>query len=189
MPMFVRPVTDERDGLLSFLAHARTALTAASYGLTDAQASLAATPSTLSVGGLIKHVTGAERSWAATIRGQQQMRDAAAYVDSFRFAVTDSFAAVIADYEAAAKETDDLVASIADLAQPVVMPEAPWLPDDVEEWSVRWVLLHLIDETYRHAGHADLIREAIDGATAGQLLAAIEGWPETEFVKPWKPAA
>ena len=46
------------------------------------------------------------------------------------------------------------------------MPQGvPWFPDDVEAWSVRWVLLHLIEETARHAGHADIVRETIDGAT------------------------
>jgi uncharacterized damage-inducible protein DinB len=189
MPMYAPPVADERDGLRSFLAHARNALKVAAYGLTDAQAGLAPTPSVLSVGGLIKHVAAAERNWAATIRREQEMRDVSAYFASFRFEAADSLAAVIADYDAAAADTDALVASIDDLGQPVPVPRAPWLPDDVKEWSVRWVMLHLIDETYRHAGHADLIREAVDGATAGQLLAAAEGWPESEFVKPWKPVA
>ncbi|MFE1409896.1 DUF664 domain-containing protein [Streptomyces sp. NPDC058746] len=41
----------------------------------------------------------------------------------------------------------------------------PWFPADVEEWSVRWVLLHLIEETARHGRHADTIRESLDGAT------------------------
>jgi uncharacterized damage-inducible protein DinB len=189
MPMYAPPVADEREGLTQFLSHARTALKVAAYGLTDAQAAMSPTPSTLSVGGLIKHVALGERNWAATIRGEQQMRDVAAYFDSFRFRPEDSLAAVVADYDDAARATDELIASVADLGQPVPVPEAPWLPDDVAEWSVRWVLLHLIDETYRHAGHADLIREAVDGATAGQLLAAAEGWPESEFVKPWKPVA
>ncbi|HEV8175660.1 MAG TPA: DUF664 domain-containing protein, partial [Actinoplanes sp.] len=49
--------------------------------------------------------------------------------------------------------------------------------------------LHLIQETARHAGHADIVRETIDGATAYPLLAAAEGWPETEWLKPWKPPA
>jgi uncharacterized damage-inducible protein DinB len=186
MPMYAPPVADERAGLTSFLTHARTALKVAAHGLTDEEAGLTPTPSVLSVGGLIKHVAAGERNWSATVRGEQQMRDVAAYFDSFRFGPTDSLDDVLADYDRAAQETDDLVASIADLGQPVPVPDAPWLPDDVTEWSVRWVLLHLIDETYRHAGHADLIREAIDGATAGELLAAAEGWPETGFVKPWK---
>ena len=52
---------------------------------------------------------------------------------------------------------------------------------------MRWVLLLLIAEIARHAGHADIVREAIDGATMYALMAAAEGWPETEWLKPWKP--
>jgi hypothetical protein len=52
---------------------------------------------------------------------------------------------------------------------------------------VRWVLLHLIQETARHAGHADVIRESLDGATAMPLLAAAEGWPATPWLQPWQP--
>jgi hypothetical protein len=50
----------------------------------------------------------------------------------------------------------------------------PWFPDDVENWSVRWVLLHVIEETARHAGHADIVRESIDGSNAFALLADYE---------------
>ena len=57
--------------------------------------------------------------------------------------------------------------------QPVPVPKGvPWFPSDVEAWSARWVLLHLIEETARHAGHADIIREAIDGQSAYLLAAA-----------------
>jgi hypothetical protein len=64
----------------------------------------------------------------------------------------------------------------------------PWFPKGVAAWSVRWVLLHLIEETARHAGHADLLREAVDGATAYPLLAAAESWPATPWLQPWQPA-
>ena len=57
-----------------------------------------------------------------------------------------------------------------------------------ETASVRWTVLHLIEETARHAGHADIIRESLDGASAGALMAAAEGWPETNWVTPWTPA-
>ena len=55
-------------------------------------------------------------------------------------------------------------------------------------WSVRWVVLHIIEELARHAGHADIIRESIDGATMYELIAGLEGWPETDWLKPFKPA-
>jgi uncharacterized damage-inducible protein DinB len=189
MPMLTPPIVDERDGLTRFLAQARNSLKVAAYGLTDEQAGLTPTPSSLSVGGLIKHVTLGERNWMATVRGEQRMRDPELYLASFRFESTDSVADLIAEYDAAARETDEQLVSIPDLGRRVEVPQAPWLPDDIDSWSVRWVLHHLITETTRHAGHADLIREAIDGATAGTLLAAVENWPETEFVKPWARAS
>lgn len=64
-----------------------------------------------------------------------------------------------------AELTARIVTAIGDLGQPsVVNPEQ----------SVRWVLFHLIQETSRHAGHADIIREALDGRRGGQLLDAYE---------------
>ena len=69
------------------------------------------------------------------------------------------------------------------LDQPVPVPKGvPWFPDDVDAWSVRWVLLHLVEEIARHAGHADIIRESIDGATMFELMAAAEGWPATDWL-------
>jgi hypothetical protein len=62
----------------------------------------------------------------------------------------------------------------------------PWNRKDLKYWNVRWILLHLIQETARHAGHADIIRESVDGATAYPLMAAAEGWPETPWLKPWR---
>lgn len=81
-----------------------------------------------------------------------------------------------------------MVAATPDLGQSVPVPRGvPWFPQDVDAWSVRWVLLHLIQETARHAGYADIIREALDGATAFPLMAAAEGWPVTPWMKPWQP--
>lgn len=83
---------------------------------------------------------------------------------------------VLADYAACAAETEAIIADIADLGQAVPVPQGvPWFPDDVDNWSVRWVLLHLIEETAHHAGHADIMRESIDGATTYQLMAEAEG--------------
>ena len=97
---------------------------------------------------------------------------------------------MLADYEAAARETEADVAQIPDLGRPVPVPrDAPWFPQDVDAWSVRWVLLHVIEETARHAGHADIIRESIDGATAFPLMAAAEGWPATQWLQPWTPSS
>ena len=57
-----------------------------------------------------------------------------------------------------------------------VPQDIPWFPKGLKSWSVRWVILHVINELTRHSGHADIIRESIDGATMYELLAGLEGW-------------
>jgi uncharacterized damage-inducible protein DinB len=183
----VRPIADERDGLLQYLAQQRHVIRIAAYGLTDEQAGLASTKSPLTVGGLIKHVAYTERGWMDNIL--QRVRPAEpgeeAYSQHFDFGPQDTLTEVLAFYDQVAKETEEVIAGIDDLGQPVPVPEAPWFPKDVKAWSVRWVLFHLIQETARHAGHADIIREHVDGGTAFPLMAAAEGWPETPWMKPW----
>ena len=194
MPGMPAPVADEREGLLAFLAQQRAAVIVTSYGLTDEQARQTPATSALSVGGLIKHLTAVERHWLDMVVQRPKPIDdigdaEQGYEDGFRLGPDETLAGVIADYELAAKETEAAVAGIADLGQAVPVPQGvPWFPADVEAWSVRWVLLHLIEETARHAGHADMVREAIDGATGFELLAAAEGWPATDWLQPWEPA-
>ena len=187
MPGNVPPVADERSGLLAFLDQQRHAVRNAAYGLTDEQARLAPTASTLTVGGLVKHLAQMERNWVSImLRESGQQAD---YEDGFRLREDETLAEVLADYAKAAEETAAAVAGIEDMGRPVPVPKGvPWFPDDVEHWSVRWVLLHLIEETARHAGHADIVREAVDGATCWPLMAAAEGWPATPWVQPWQPA-
>ena len=97
--------------------------------------------------------------------------------------------ATLARYAEVAARTTAVIAAVPDLGQAVPVPKGvPWFPDDVDAWSVRWVLLHLIQETARHAGHADIVREVLDGATAYPLMAAAEGWPKTDWMQPWEPA-
>ena len=89
---------------------------------------------------------------------------------------------------AVGEETERVVRGIADLGRRVPVPQGvPWYPQDLDAWSVRWVLMHLVSETARHTGHADIVREAVDGATAFPLLAAAEGWPATPWLQPWAP--
>jgi hypothetical protein len=188
MPGNVRPVADERDGLLSFLAQQRDALRLAAYGLTEEQARATPTAASLSVGGLIKHTATTERGWVDTVLGRTRPMSAEDYGAAFRMTPEETLPDVLAFYAQVAKETEEVVAGIADLGQPVAVPrDQPWFPADVEAWSVRWVLLHLIQETARHAGHADIVRESVDGATAVPLMAAAEGWPAAWWVTPWEP--
>lgn len=190
MPGNVPPVADERDGLLAFLAQQRYVLRLAAHGLTDDQARVVPATSALSVGGLIKHTASTERGWIDLML--QREGDGGGeedYLADFRLGPDETLADVFALYADVARETEEAVAGVPDLGRPVPVPKGvPWFPQDVDAWSVRWVLLHLIEETARHAGHADIIREEIDGATAMSLMAAAEGWPATPWLQPWEPA-
>jgi uncharacterized damage-inducible protein DinB len=191
MPGQVPPVADEREGLLAFIAAQRDGIRITAFGLTDEQARMTPTPSALSVGGLIKHVTAMERGWIDMVlqRERPPTEEAeAAYENDFRLLPDETLADVLSANDAVAAETEAVIAGIDDLGQAVPVPKGvPWFPDDVEAWSVRWVLLHLIEEIARHAGHADIVREAIDGATFHPLMAAAEGWPATPWLQPWTP--
>ncbi len=137
---------------------------------------------------MIKHLAHVECNWVDMIlRRPRRTLAESDYEDAFRLKPDETLAQVLEHYEQVAVETERVIAGIDDLGQPVPVPDAPWFPKDVEAWSVRWVLLHLIEETARHAGHADVVREAVDGATAMPLLAAAEGWPESPWVTPWSP--
>lgn len=192
MPRVVPPVADERTALTAYLAHQRRALRVTAHGLSEEQARTAASASELSIGGLIKHAARCEGFWTDLIlqqqRGTQPEADES-NADEFQLAPDETLAGVLAAYTEAAERTDAVIAGIPDLGQAVPVPQgAPWIPAEVEEWSIRWVLLHLIEETARHGGHADVIRESIDGATFDPLLAAAEAWPDP-WVQPWEPAS
>jgi uncharacterized damage-inducible protein DinB len=183
------PVVDERDGLLAFLAQQRYVLRLTAFGLTDEQARATPLAGGLSVGGLIKHVAETERSWIDTMLQRPPTSDLD-YESGFHMEADETLADIFARYDAVAAETDRAVAGIRDLGQPVPIPRGvAWFPQDIDAWSVRWVLLHVIEETARHAGHADIVREAVDGGTAFPIMAAAENWPPSDWMQRWRPAA
>jgi uncharacterized damage-inducible protein DinB len=162
----------ERADLLAALAKNRHFLSFTTRGLTDEQARQRTTVSELSLGGLIKHVTAVEQGWADFIlAGPAAMKDAAAMTqddyaqraDQFRLLPGETLAAVLARYAEVARRTDELAASLPSLNAGHPLPKAPWFAPG-ESWSARRVLLHIIAETAQHAGHADIIRESLDGA-------------------------
>ena len=189
MPGQVGLIGNEQEGLLAFLAQARYTLKLTAYGLSDEQVRAAPSASVLSVGGLIKHCASTEENWLATIRREPQTVDYEAYGRNFELAEGESIDEVFARYDRVAAETEKTVAEIGDLGHQIPIDHSvPWNRKDLTHFTVRWILLHLIEETARHNGHADIVRETVDGATAFPLLAAAEGWPETPWLKPWQPA-
>ncbi|MCW2805585.1 MAG: DinB superfamily protein [Propionibacteriaceae bacterium] len=183
MPGNVPPVADERSALLAFLAHQRAAIRFAAHGLSDEQARMTPTVSKLTIGGLVKHVAHTERVWIDLASGVPAFGTTAeehwAMYDGNEYELTpeESLEGVLTEYARVAARTEELVDAMDDLGAPVPVPKhVPWFPSDVDAWSVRWVLHHVNEETARHAGHADIIRESIDGYDALSLMALAEGW-------------
>lgn len=188
MPGNPPPVKTESEALIAYLVQQRDGLRYAAFGLTDAQIRLQPTRSSLTIGGLIKHALVTERGWTDLLLGGKQFVDEHAYADTFTLTDSETLVSLIAEFDQVAADTEAAVASLASMDVAVQLPDAPWYPKNPAGYSARWVLLHLIEELARHAGHADLIREHIDGATMYELMAGAEGWPESDWIKPWKPA-
>jgi uncharacterized damage-inducible protein DinB len=162
-------MTGERGDLLQSLAKQRYFLRYTVRDLTDEQAARQTTASELCLGGLIKHVALVEQQWISFIldgpaaMGNWDAASVAHWTDAFRMLAGDTLAGLLDEYEQAARRTDELVATLPDLAVTQPLPEAPWFEQGAS-WSARRVLLHVIAETAQHAGHADIIRETLDGA-------------------------
>jgi uncharacterized damage-inducible protein DinB len=164
--------TGEHADLLAMLTKHRHFLRFTTRDLTDEQAGQRSTASELCLGGLIKHVAAVERNWVdfildgpSTTDDFTAMSEAdwAKRADEFRLLPSETLAGVLADYAEVARRTDELVATLPDLDATQPLPKAPWF-EPGGRWSNRRVLMHIIAETAQHAGHADIIRESLDGA-------------------------
>ena len=155
--------------LLAALGQHRHFLRFTTRGLTDEQARSRSTASELCLAGIVKHVTYTERRWMAfTHEGASAMRSPepreaafAEHLATFRPDAGEDLESLLAEYDAVAAETDRQVEGL-DLDESHELPPAPWFPP-AARWTNRMVLLHVLAETAQHAGHADIVRESIDG--------------------------
>lgn len=175
----------ERAELLAALAEVRASLTATVRGIDDTRAGERPTVSELCLGGLVKHVISVEKSWLDFIlEGPSAMSFAlpegvtwAQFLDGtaatypqwaidrqqdFRMQPGDTLAGILKRYEEVAARTEEIVAALPDLSVTHPLPDAPWNEAGGTR-SARRVLVHVIAETAQHAGHADIIRETLDG--------------------------
>ena len=162
-------LTRERADLIESLRRHRSFLRFTVRDLTEEQARRRPTVSALYLGGLIKHVAATEASWARFAEGGAAAMNRNwgpdAYTRHWHLQQGETLADVLADYDEVARRTDELVASLPDLDADHALPEAPWFEPGAR-WSARRVFLHVIAETAQHAGHADILRETLDGHQA-----------------------
>jgi len=142
----------ESEVLRGFLDYLRASVAAKVEGAPEPRVRMPGVPSGTNLLGLLHHLTHVER---ATFLGER-VTD---WQATFRAAPQDSAADVVARYRETVARANVVLDACADLAAPVRAQAARPAP------SARWALVHMIEETGRHAGHADILREQIDGAT------------------------
>jgi hypothetical protein len=148
-----RTDTDEKTTLLGFLDYLRAGVAAKAEGVPEPDVRTAGVPSGTSLLGLVKHLTAVERF---SFLGE----DARDWAATFRPAPDETVEGLLAGYRDAIARANEVIGTYSDLALP-----APRPPRRGSAPSMRWVLVHMIEETGRHAGHADILRERIDGST------------------------
>jgi hypothetical protein len=192
--MYEPACDDEITGLVNYVEQQLAAIRAAAIGLTDEQARLRPCRSALSIGGLVKHATHVMRGATARLSDDggapvEIDEDAyAQYMASFALADGETAAEAVAHFDEARLGSLSALRD-ADPGAPSVEPPAPWFGiHDARPAHLRYYLVHQVEELARHAGHADIIREQIDGVSVPRIVLSQEGAPGNPFFEPYTPA-
>jgi uncharacterized damage-inducible protein DinB len=152
-PEFPQGTDDERELLLGWLAFLRGAVLRKAEGISDDESRWTPPGALIPLLGIVNHLTRVEWRWIdGGMRGEQTSRSE----EEFRPGPELTITAAVAAYQERAKATEEAVREMPSLAEPCRRQEGT---------DLRWVLVHLINETARHAGHADAVRELLDGTT------------------------
>lgn len=190
--MYLPAQHDERTNLAEYVDQQLTAIRASLYGLTEEQARETPCRSALSLAGIVKHTAHGMRGGVPRLRGDEPSADfgagaMAAYMGSFvlrddetAVSVRDDFDAVRLEYVAALRTADPDAESME--------PPSPWFGIfDARRIRLRYYMTHQVEEMARHAGHADIIREQLDGMAIPRLVMTLEGAPANDFFQPFEP--
>jgi len=191
--MYEPAVHDEATSLAGYVDQQLAAIRAAVYGLTEGQASARPCRSALSIIGIIKHTADGMRSVVRTLdaglKVSPMTQEAVGrYMAGFALVDGETAADVLAEFDAARTE---YVAAFGacDPDFETVSPPAPWHGrSEQRPIRLRYYLLHQVEEMARHAGHADIIREQLDGLSVATLQMTLEGRPANDFFQPYVPA-
>jgi uncharacterized protein DUF664 len=182
---------DEVTTLVRYADVQLAAIHASLLGLTEEQARSTPCRSALSPAGIVKHVTRVMSRTVETLTAGPDVTgelDYAAHEASFVLAAHETAAGVRAQFEAV-RPTYLAAFGATDPDAPTTAPPAPWAGiHDARRIRRRYQLVHQVEELARHAGHADIIREQIDGVAVPALVLTEEGAPPNDFFAPYVPA-
>ena len=177
-------VTGEKHELLTLLQDQRNMLKVTARNLSDEQARKQTTVSTLTIGALIKHLANGEENAARIIteRDENAEFDMSRATTEYELTEGETLAGWLEAYDRNAAALDRVIADAESLDELIPQPTAPWAPE--REWStIRTMLLHLLRETSHHCGHADIIREALDGQTTMGAISEGQDWADAEWMQ------
>ena len=192
--MYAPASDDEITGIVNYLDLQLSAIRASIVGLTEEQARSRPCRSALSIGGLIKHAThgmcgGVDR--LANLDAAPRVLDQHAfsvYLEGFVLTDDETAADVLAEFDSTRRAYMAAVAA-ADPGAATTEPPAPWNGiHDARPANARFFLVHQIEEFARHAGHADILREEIDGMAVPAIMLSQAGATADDFFQPYVPA-
>ena len=162
----------ERPVLEAFLDFHRQVLVSKVDGISENEARLRRVPSKTTLAGLIKHMIGVERGWFQEVLGGRDPADIGPNVgggeESWDLAENETVSSLVREYEQTCEQSRQTAARFAlDDAVP---------QQDMGQVSLRWIYVHMIEETARHVGHADILREQTDGASGIDGDSAVTTW-------------
>ncbi|WP_072805114.1 DinB family protein [Rhodococcoides yunnanense] len=168
-------LTGEKADIARMLADQRKNFLYTVKGITDEQARERTTVSELTLGGLLNHVVSNERSWMKIIADMDEHSefDMSRMGTEYVLGPDQTVAGLLAEFEQVAADTETALASL-NLDEQIPLPTAPWAPERTWQ-SARFTLLHILREIAQHAGHADIIRESLDGGSTTMSMAAEAG--------------
>jgi hypothetical protein len=158
-PYDVPANSDERELLLAYLQLQRELVVWSTVGLSEEQARWQPDGRLIPLIGIVNHLTQVETRWIDGSYARKSVKMEQNEAD-FRIGPDRTVADVVAAYAARAEATECIVRAAPGLDAPCIAPDQPGI-------DLRWVLLHLIEETAHHAGHADATREMLDGRLSG----------------------
>ncbi|WP_249644651.1 mycothiol transferase [Nocardia sputi] len=160
-------IEPEREDLIAMLADQRALFRITLRGIDDEQARRRTTVSELTLGGLLHHLVSCESHWTTVIvqRDENAELDVSKFGGEYVMAPEETVAGLLATWDEVAAATAQLIRSVDSLDTSIPYPTAPWTPERTWQ-SVRYTVLHILREIAHHSGHADIIREALDGANS-----------------------
>ncbi len=165
-------IGSERQVLEAFLDFHRQVLVSKVDGISENEARRRRVPSKTTLAGLIKHMIGVERGWFQEVLGGRNPEDIGPNVgggeESWDLAENETVSSLIKEYEQTCEQSRQTAARFA-LDDAVPEP-------DMGQVSLRWIYVHMIEESARHVGHADILREQTDGASGIDGDSAVTTW-------------